>query len=116
MPAWLSWIRYISFLYYAFSGLTVNEFAGACCWSCDRACLTYNDNGICTSQGLSDAGGCLRTGNQILERWGFGDWPLWASFVGLAGCILVMHFFGYFFLRVRKSHYMPLQQGSVKQA
>ena len=51
MPAWLSWIRYISFLYYAFSGLTVNEFAGACCWSCDRACLTYNDNGICTSQG-----------------------------------------------------------------
>lgn len=34
----------------------------------------------------------------------------------LTGCILVMHFFGYFFLRVRKSHYMPLQQGSVKQA
>lgn len=32
------------------------------------------------------------------------------------GCILVMHFFGYFFLRVRKSHYMPLQQGGVKQA
>lgn len=35
--------------------------------------------------GLNDAGGCLRTGNQILDRWGFGDWPLWASYVGLVG-------------------------------
>ncbi len=35
--------------------------------------------------GANDAGGCLRTGNQILDRWGFGDWPLWASYVGLVG-------------------------------
>lgn len=92
------------------------------------------------STGLNDAGGCLRTGNQILDRWGFGDFPLWESYVGLVGthplnhlclptpcvtpcvtpchtgCIVVMHCFGYFFLRVRKSHYMPLQQGGAKQA
>lgn len=51
MPAWLSWIKYISFLYYAFSGLAVNEFRDECCWACDKECLSFSDNGVCIKRG-----------------------------------------------------------------
>lgn len=37
IPVWLSWIRFVSFLFYAFSGLMVNEFKDTCCWSCGTA-------------------------------------------------------------------------------
>lgn len=30
MPVWLAWIRFLSFLFYAFSGLMVNEFQVCC--------------------------------------------------------------------------------------
>lgn len=104
IPAWLSWIRYLSFLYYAFSALMVNEFSGACCWSCS------NGGGDTVEQQGEDIPGCMRSGDQILERWGFGSWPRWAGFAGLIGCLLVQHALGYTILRKKKLRYLPLHQ------
>merc|ERR1712216_722398 len=46
MPDWIGWIKYLSFIRYAFQAMCVNEFKGADHFNCtpeDRACLQGDD-------------------------------------------------------------------------
>lgn len=71
VPAWLAWIKYLSFVYYAFAGLLISQIQDECCWQCENVCNTFTDN-QCVQ--WIPAPGCLHTGNQILRRYGYGGW------------------------------------------
>ncbi|KAK9806141.1 hypothetical protein WJX72_003105 [[Myrmecia] bisecta] len=103
IPVWLAWIRYISFMYYAYVALATNEFRGACCWICDPVPVGQSQ------------GDCLRTGDQILDRLSLGGYETWQGVVGLVGMIILYNCIGYVNLRLTKPRYQPLQALKKRQ-
>jgi len=94
VPVWISWLKYISHLYWAFMGLSINDFGGRTGWQVPSTCGT----------GTTDI-----SGDDILsQRLGFNPSQLWLSFVALVGLLLFYNFMGYFFLRLSKQKTMPL--------
>jgi ABC-type multidrug transport system ATPase subunit/ABC-type multidrug transport system permease subunit len=102
IPVWISWLKYISHLYWAYMGLTINDFAGRTGW---ETCLTIT-NGTCVAT-------VPTTGDEVLARLGFNPGHLWLSFVVLIGLMLFYNFMGYVFLRLSKSKTMPVN--AIKQ-
>ena len=74
IPPWLRWIEYLSHLYFAFMGLAINDFQGRTGWSCGSTPDTNSS---------SSNSGCMTTGDEILDRLGFGGNHLWEAFLGL---------------------------------
>jgi len=76
IPVWLSWIKYLSFIRYAFQALTVNEFRGAT-FDCPPAATTTADN---ISQAVNSSASassytpsyCL-DGDEVLRSLNFDD-------------------------------------------
>lgn len=54
----------------------ISQLQDECCWTCENVCNTFADN-KCVEYIPSP--GCLHTGNQILQRYGYGGW-----YVGIA--------------------------------
>lgn len=97
VPVWISWLKYISHLYWAYMGLAINDFSGRTGWNdclqtINSTCIEYKEI----------------AGDQILERLGFNPDHLWLSFVALIGLLIFYNFMGYFFLRLSKPRTMPL--------
>jgi len=94
IPVWLSWIKYLSHLYWAFMALAINNFAGRTGWQ------------ECPDGSL---GQCIPvTGDQILNKAGFNPGELWLAFVGLLALIIGYNFVGYVLLRRSKPKFLPL--------
>ncbi len=88
IPVWLSWIKYLSHLYWAFMCLTINDFKGR------------TIGGSETSPGVP--------GDQVLDNLGFNANHLWLGFVGLLSLIVGYNALGYLLLRRSKPKYLPL--------
>lgn len=80
IPVALAWIKWISFMAYAYTILVVNEFTGK----------TYE----CSP----DVSVCYKTGEQVITIFGMNEPPMWANFAGMIGCILVTASLGMGFL------------------
>jgi ABC-type multidrug transport system ATPase subunit/ABC-type multidrug transport system permease subunit len=96
IPVWLSWIKYLSHLYWAFMALTINNFAGREGWACPTG----------------SASGCTLSGDQILGNLHFDPDELWLAFVGLIALIIGYNGVGYILLRRSKPKYLPLSSSS----
>ncbi|KAL4425753.1 hypothetical protein ABPG75_009769 [Micractinium tetrahymenae] len=99
IPASIRWITYISHLYYAFQGLVINNFAGRTGWTC------------ASPQDPT----CTITGDQIIDKLGFGDKPRWEAYVGLSCLILGYNMVGYAVLRFSKQKFLPLSPAAGKK-
>ncbi|KAG7673347.1 hypothetical protein Ndes2526B_g03213 [Nannochloris sp. 'desiccata'] len=101
IPVWLSWIKYLSHLYWAFMALTINNFSGRDGW----ACPVGSEAEATTTQ-------CTLSGDQILENLQFNPDKLWLAFVGLIALIVGYNGIGYILLRRSKPKYLPLSSNS----
>lgn len=102
IPVWLSWVKYLSHLFYAFMGLSINNFHGRSGWSCTSTGETEEEAAV------KEATGCEITGDEILDRLGMNDYDVWMAFVGLLGLLVFYNTLGYIFLRLTKPRYLPL--------
>jgi ABC-type multidrug transport system permease subunit len=114
IPVWLSWVKYLSHLFYAFMGLSVNNFKGRGGWSCTSTGEMQQE---ATAEEVT---GCEITGDEILDRLGMSEYELWMAFVGLLGLLVFYNTLGYLFLRLTKPRYLPLaveptESGSVEK-
>lgn len=98
IPVWISWLKYLSHLYWAYMGLTINNFAGRTGW---ETCLTIAEDGSCAKS-------TNETGDEILARLGFNPGDLWLAFVVLIGLLVFYNTMGYVFLRLSKPRTMPI--------
>lgn len=109
IPDWLAWIRYLSHLYWSFMALCINDFAGRTGWTCEPVPGTTTDAAVCKNA-------CITTGDQILDRLGFGGNELWQGFLGL-GCLIVgFNFIGYVLLRRSKPKYLVMHDVNGKNS
>eukprot|EP00667_Euglena_gracilis_P009350 EG_transcript_9492 len=67
MPDWCSWMKYVTFYWYAFGAAMKNEFTGQ----------TFT---------CKPGEACLQTGEAVLERYSFQDVSIWAN------CVVVLSF------------------------
>lgn len=101
IPDWLSWISYLSHLYYAFLGLSINNFAGRTGWTCDGP----------------PGATCLITGDEILtQRLNFNPGDMWVAWLGLGLLIFGYNAVGYLLLKYKKERYLPLTPAKPKAA
>jgi ABC-type multidrug transport system ATPase subunit/ABC-type multidrug transport system permease subunit len=98
VPDWIGWLKYLSHLYWAFLGLSINNFKGRDGWT---ECSNTATNGTCLEYTSLD-------GDQILERLNFNPSQLWLSFVGLAALTGFYNTLGYILLRRSKPRFLPL--------
>ena len=96
IPVWLSWIKYLSYLYWAFMALSINDFGGRAVWKCPASC------------GNAVSEDCVLTGDTILATLHFNPDDLWLAFVGLIALILFYNGIGYILLRRSKPKYLSL--------
>ncbi len=82
MPVWLSWLRHLSFIKYAFAGLMQNEYQ-------DRVL----DTSVCTP------GFCPATGDGVLSFYSLNEVPFWANFVIMLAMIVFLRIIAYVLLR-----------------
>ena len=100
IPSWLSWIKYLSHLYWAFMALVINNFAGRQGWKCPEG----------------SEPGCTLSGDQILNTLEFNANELWLGFVGLIALIFLYNGVGYILLRRSKPKFLPLTHTGKKDA
>lgn len=98
IPVWLSWIKYISHLYWGFMALIINDFKDRDGWKCSPTAAEQS----------ADPNNCTVTGNEIIKTLGFNPSDLWLAFVGLFALVAGLHSLGYIFLRRSKTNYLPL--------
>lgn len=101
IPEWLSWIKYISHLYWAFMALTINDFHGRDGWACGAA-------------GVAPPPTC-KTGDQIIQSFGFNPTRAWLGVVGLLALIVGFNLLGYLLLRRSKPKFLPLTDADGKK-
>ena len=106
VPDWLSWIKYLSHLFFGFSALTINNFSGQTGWTCPPV------NGVVPP--LSE---CETTGDEILVTLGFTGvlGELWFAIVGLLYLLVGFNLLGYVLLRRSKPKFMPLGEAEVRK-
>ena len=87
MPSVLSWARYISWFFYAFSALIKNQ------WNSIKHidCLQTN----------SSIGGCVSSGEEIVAFFGQGDENTFKTFSGIIIIIIILRLGGYLALLIR---------------
>ena len=103
IPPWISWLKYLSHLYWAYMGLTINDFSGRDGW---ETCVS-TVNGTCVST-------VEQTGDDVLDRLGFNANDLWLAFVVLIGLLVFYNSMGYVFLRLSKPKTMPVVENKKK--
>ena len=104
IPVWISWLKYLSHLYWAYMGLTINDFAGRTGW---ETCLNIV-NGTCIAT-------VETSGDEVLARLGFDPDHLWLAFVVLIGLMVFYNSMGYLFLRLSKPKTMPIANERPKK-
>lgn len=104
VPDWIGWLKYISHLYWAFLGLSINNFSGRTGW---KACGSTID-GQCVEY-------ITVSGDEILNQLGFNPSQLWLSFVALLSLMAFYNAMGYIFLRRSKQKTMPLTDIASKK-
>ena len=57
IPVWLSWIKFVSWFYYGYSALMINQWAGVEDISCDIQEI-----------GNQTLASCIRTGEDVLDK------------------------------------------------
>lgn len=87
IPAWLAWIKYISFVFYGFSALAQNEFDG----QNYNFCFSNTTNSACTTT----------TGTEILNFYGLNQIPQLALYFILFGYSVLMRLIAWGILRYR---------------
>ena len=97
IPVWISWLKYLSHLYWAYMGLTINDFAGRTGFNTCASVV----NGTCVAW-------VEQTGDEVLARLGFSSYDLWLPFVVLVGLLVFYNSMGYVFLRLSKPKTMPI--------
>ncbi|KAL6044325.1 putative ATP-dependent permease ADP1 [Balamuthia mandrillaris] len=83
-PPYFIWLQYISYFFYAFMVLGINEFE--------------DGNFYCDSDELQNGECPVTTGEQVLEDRGLDDFEIWIGFVGMIGLFVVLRFMTYFAL------------------
>ena len=97
IPDWIGWIKYISFIRYAFQGLMINEFAG------NQFTCVYEDG--------SPADVCL-DGDAYLQRLNFDDDTIALSCVLLMVIAVAFNAVAYGVLVARRPHFQKLDTPS----
>ncbi len=81
IPDYFIWLQYISFFFYAFMSLAINEF---------------QDRDFHCSDGELTGGVCpVTTGKQVLENLGFDDYTIWEGIIGLLALYFIFRFLTY---------------------
>jgi hypothetical protein len=109
LPVYLSWVRFISFHYYSFRWLMINEFADhsyPCAFAADAqsaaaAALVSNTTLPAADAQVVAAECALFDGNNVLQNQGINDHGMGAPIAGLILSIAVMYFIAWLFLRFR---------------
>lgn len=83
IPVWLRWLRYVSFIKYAFAAAMQTEYAGR----------TLDLSGCVDSMSL-----CYPDGKAVLAHFSLDDIPMWANFALLLSLIAFMRVAGYLVL------------------
>ena len=91
IPDWIAWIRYVSYMYWAFSGMVINEYGGRVL-PCGSAASD------------SDYGGCPFNGDQVVAAMGFdaGN-TVFRSWIILLSMALTFRLLAYLCLRFNLS-------------
>jgi len=86
IPEWISGVRYASYMYWAFSGMVINEFGGRQ--------LPCGD-----SEHAADYGGCPFSGDLVVQEMGYSGGSVGRSFGCLLGMAILFRFCAYLSLR-----------------
>lgn len=98
-PKGAEWLTYVSYVYYSFAALVINEFTG----------LKFS----CPPGG---APGCVRTGEQVIRNLGLEDMSIYLALGCLAiltGGFLSFAYIGLLFFRDRYLRMESLQHGKA---
>lgn len=90
IPGWISWLRYTSYMYWAFSGMVINEFGGR-----EMPCGSTSN--------AADYGGCPFNGDRIVEELGYADGTVARSFGFLFAMSMFFRVSAYVCLRFQLS-------------
>jgi len=72
IPIWLDWIKYISWFFYSYEALVINQWSGVTNITCDEMMTDINLNLNVSSPDLqSPETSCIRTGSEVLESLNF---------------------------------------------
>ena len=93
IPDWIGWIKYISFIRYAFQGLMINEFKDAS-FDCN-----YSDGTLSPT--------CM-DGNAFLRRMNFHNYSVQMNIVLLVVIAVAFNFLAYVVLVLRRPHFLKL--------
>ena len=86
IPPWIGWLRYLSYMYWAFSGMVINEFEGR-----EMPCES--------AANPTDYGGCPFMGDRIVEELGYTGGSVARSFVFLFTMSMAFRALAYLCLR-----------------
>ena len=86
IPAWCAWLRYDSFMYWAFSGMVINEFAGRTI-ACGGADDPYAH------------GGCPVPGERVISEMGYSAGSVSGSYCAVLGMGVLFRTAAYLCLR-----------------
>merc|ERR1712217_703718 len=92
VPAYFIWLREISFLRYAFKGVTVNEFEGE-----TFACAASDST-------------CIASGDEVLARMNFdSNGLIWQCALILVAMAVFFNILAYAILIYRRPRFQPLE-------
>ena len=86
IPPWIAWLRYTSYMYWAFSGMVINEYAGR-----EMPCGS--------AANVADYGGCPFLGDKVVQQLGYSDGSVVRSFACLFAMSLFFRVSAYICLR-----------------
>ncbi|EGD79576.1 ABC transporter [Salpingoeca rosetta] len=94
IPAWLAWLKHLSFLKYGFAAIMQNEFEGR---MLDASCATT----VAVNGTASGAGDdlCFATGEEVLDFYNLSELSLGANMGVLLGLIVGFRLISYWILR-----------------
>jgi ABC-type multidrug transport system ATPase subunit len=104
VPVYLSWMKYISFIRYAFIAMSINELRGQK-YDCDSpAMATVNATGFTEFS----PGPCL-DGDQVLERLGFADQTVLENCAYLGVLLVSFNLIAYYVLVKRQPRFLAMR-------
>lgn len=80
IPNYFVWLKYISFFFYSFMALLINEFDGET-FHCD----SLPPGAICPQT----------TGQEVIASYGFSDYSIWVGFLGMSMVYIVYRVLAY---------------------
>ena len=111
IPLGAQWLQYFSHLRYAFLRFCIVEFSGEygdTAFVCDTACAEYAPGGASCVREVEITEGCLKTGDDILQRLSFDDKTLAEALLGQLGLQVLWHVMACLCLERSLARYQPL--------